>query len=184
MPSPNDVVDAMEPALSVGERVSLRVPAGGAAREVIGFVTALSVDRLGVVDRRGVEHDLARSDVDAIRRVDVALGRRPEATPRDLLDALAERAGVEGACWVGRISTLLAGRTPPASVPPWGEWADVDGVRARFEGEWVTLPTASEAAVVAAAWWATRMGARSVQVRTDDPACAAALGRLGFSRLG
>ena len=48
-----------------------------------------------------------------------------------------------------------------------GALAEVDGVRARFEGEWVTLPTASDSTVVAAAWWATRMGARSVQVRGD-----------------
>ena len=42
------------------------------------------------------------------------------------------------------------------------------GPRARFEGEWVTLPSAPEDVVVAAAWWATRMGARSVQVRGDS----------------
>ena len=167
MPAPNDVVGSLDPPLSQGERVSLRVLSDEGAREVIGFATDLSATGVRVVDRRGVEHTLERAQVDAIRRVSVALGRRPEATPRDLLDALAERAGASGPAWVGRISSLLEGRTPPATVPAWGEWAEVDGVRARLEGEWVTLPTASDSTVVAAAWWATRMGARSVQVRGD-----------------
>ena len=184
MPSPTDVVTSLDPALGVGERVSLRVAEEGGAREVIGFVTALSGTRIGVVDRRGVEQDLARADVEAIRRVAVALGRRPEATPRDLLDALAARAGVAGTPWVARISSLLEGRTPPAAVPAWGEWADIDGVRARFEGEWVTLPTASVDATVAAAWWATRMGARSVQVRVPVGDPDRWLTEAGFTRLG
>ena len=36
---------------------------------------------------------------------------------------------------------------------------------------------------VDAAWWATRMGARSVQVRTSDPEVADALTEAGFQRL-
>ena len=183
MPSPIDVVATLQPPLGVGERVSLRVVEPDAAREVIGFVTALSDDRLGVVDRRGTGHDLARSGVAAIRRVGVALGRRPEATPRALLDALAERAGVSGVVWVARVSSLLEGRTPPAAVPPWGERADIDGVAARHEGEWVTLPSASLDTIVAAAWWATRMGARSVQVRAAAEADAGHLAAAGFTRL-
>lgn len=179
-----DVVTALAPPLRPGERVSLRHDDGSDRTEVIGFVTSLSDDRIGIVDRHGREHDLTRADLDAIRRVAVALGRRPEATPRDLLDALAARAGATGVCWVARISTLLEGRTPPAVVPAWGEWADLGGVRARFEGEWVTLtgaPTSEE--IRAAAWWATRMGARSVQVRLPD-GDQASLADLGFVRLG
>lgn len=173
-----DALARLVPALVVGERVSLRL--GG--RELIGFVTALSAGSLGVVDRRGTEHEVLRSDVIAARRVGVSLGRDPLAAPRTLLDGLAARAAVSGTPWVCRISTLLEGRTPPPSVPPWGPWAECEGVRARFEGEWVTLPAASVAQCVAAAWWATRMGARSVQVRTDDPAAVDALGAVGFVR--
>lgn len=181
MPSPADVVAALDPPLTVGERVSLLMGVDEGFQEVIGFVTTLSDDALGVVDRRGTQHAIDRARVEALRRVGVALGRRPESTPRELLDALADRAGVAGDCWVGRISGLLANRTPPAEVAPWGEWAEVgpagSGVRARFEGEWVTLPSAPDDVVVAAAWWATRMGARSVQVRGD-------VAPPGFTRLG
>lgn len=173
-------------ALAVGMRVSLRAGGASGRREVIGFVTALAPDALAVVDRHGTEHALARADVEAIRPIAVALGRRPESTPRDLLDALADRAEASGTCWVARISTLLDGRTPPASVPAWGAWADLGGVRARFEGEWVTLPSAPLPTLVDAAWWATRMGARSVQVRVreGDQATADALAAAGFTALG
>lgn len=168
MPSTEDVVTALRPPLAVGERISLLFRADNGFQEAIGFVTALSDDVVGVVDRHGVDHGIERSAVEAIRRVGVAIGRRPESTPRDLLDALASRAEVEGDCWVGRISALLQGRTPPAEVPARGEWASFGGVRARFEGEWLTLPSAPLEVVVDAAWWATRMGARSVQVRGDS----------------
>lgn len=164
----DDVVAALSPTLAVGERVSLLVAGEQGPAEVLGFVTALDAHAVGVVDRRGLEHLVPRERVRAIRRVAVALGRRPESAPRDLLDGLADRAGASGDCWVGRISTLLEGRTPPVSVPPWGEWATFGDARARFEGEWVTLSSAPEDVVVAAAWWATRMGARSVQVRGDS----------------
>lgn len=175
-----DALDRFTPALAVGQRVSLRVR----DRELIGFVTRLDADAVGVLDRRGSEHVVGRGDVVAARRVGVALGRDPLATPRSLLDALAARAGVAGDSWVCRISDLLAGRTPPASVAPWGEWASFDGVRARFEGEWVTLGAAPVDVVVAAAWWATRMGARSVQVRCDDASVCGPLVAVGFARHG
>lgn len=167
MPPAADVIAALEPPLRVGERVSLRAATGDVRREVIGFVTDLTPARIDVVDRRGTTHRLDRPAVDAVRRVAVALGRRPEATPRELLDALAARAGVSGTPWVARISDLLAGRTPPSEVPAWGEWATVDGVAVRCEGEWVTLASAPLTTVVTAAWWGTRMGARSVQLRGD-----------------
>lgn len=182
MQTPPDPITALTPPLAVGERLSVRVE-DPAAREVIGFVTALDDRTLGVVDRRGVEHALPRAHVRGARRLAVSLGRRPEATPRDLLDALATRAGASGTPWVARLSDLLAGRTPPARVPAWGESAEVGGVRARFEGEWVTLAGGDEDAWVAAGWWATRMGARSIQVRTDGPGLGPALDAAGFARL-
>ena len=177
MPAPEDVVAALVPALAVGERVSVLMAADEGLYEVLGFVTGVSEGSVSVVDRRGEDHLLDRSLVQGLRRVGVALGRRPDATPRDLLDALASRAGVAGDCWVGRISSLLEGRTPPADVPAWGEWATFSRVPARFEGEWVTLGSAPDDVVVAAAWWATRMGARSVQVRGESAPA-------GFVRLG
>jgi len=177
VPSPADVVASLSPPLAEGERVSILFGTDTGFQEVLGFVTALSDTTLTVVDRRGTEHPLDRARITAVRRVGVALGRRPDATPSDLLDGLAERAGVTGPCWVGRISALLAGRTPPATVPAWGEWAEIEGIRARFEGEWVTLPSAPDDVVVDAAWWATRMGARSIQVRGDAAPA-------GFVRLG
>lgn len=166
---------------AVGERVSVRLD----DRELIGFVTRVDAAELGLVDRRGVEHEVGLPRVVAWRPVGVSLGRDPLAFPRPLLDGLAARAGASGTPWVCRISTLLAGRTPPASVPPRGEWADFDGVRARFEGEWVTLAGASVgvAECVAAAWWATRMGARSIQVRGEG-SVPDALADAGFVRHG
>ena len=65
-------------------------------------------------------------------------------------------------------------------MPAWGEWAEVFGVRARFEGEWVTLPWSGADAVLAACWWATRMGARSVQVLAGPGADADALRAAGL----
>ena len=171
-----DALDRLSPTPAVGERLSLRV----GVRELIGFVTSLDASGLRVIDRRGTEHEVARADLVAARRVGVSLGRDPLGAPRDLLDALASRTGVTGAPWVCRLSVLLAGRTPPASVAPWGEWAEPGGVRARFEGEWVTLCDATVADAVAAGWWATRMGARAVQVRTDDPDLAGRLAAAGF----
>ncbi|WP_342372079.1 hypothetical protein PCC79_13045 [Propioniciclava soli] len=179
-----DLIATLTLPLRVGERVSLLVADEAGKREVMGFVTRLTEAAVAVVDRRGTEHAVARSDVGAARRVAVALGRNPVATPRSLLDDLAARAGVAGVPWVARISALLADRTPPAAVPAWGAAADFDGVAARFEGEWVTLGGGSPAIWVDAAWWATRMGARSIQVRTSDPAVAAALASSGFTELG
>lgn len=178
-----DLIARLVPALRVGERVSIRVASDAGAREVIGFVTGLDAERVDVLDRRGTTHAVARASVAAVRRVGVAPGRDPVSTPRDLLDRLAARAGASGTPWVARISHLLADREPPEVVPDWGEWADVAGRRARFEGEWVTLADAGADTCVAAAWWATRMGARSVQVRTGDPVLAAELSTAGFVRV-
>lgn len=146
-----------------GERVSLRV----AGRELIGFVE--SVEPLRILDRHGVVHDVQADAVEAGRRVGVALGRDPRRAPRALLDDLAGAAGMSGEVWVARISDVLAGRPFPASAPR------PEGVH--LDGEWVTLGCATPDAVVAACWWATRLNARSVQVRCAD---AAGLVELGF----
>lgn len=183
MTSTTDAVGALEPPLRVGERVSLRVADDDGRRELIGFVTALSDEAVGVVDRRGTDHVEPRARVDAARRVAVALGRRPEATPRALLDALAARAEASGTPWVARISALLEHEAPPQGVPAWGEWASFGDVRARFEGEWVTLPAAPLTTVVDAAWWGTRMGARSVLLLADAGADLSSREAGGFVRV-
>lgn len=167
--------------LRMGERVSLLLSTGG---ESLGFVTETTPTTFTIVTPRGVERVIDRSEVVGGRRVGVALGRDPMKTPRDLLDALAARAAAPGEPWVCRISELLRGLTPPTEVPAWGEWASFGGHRARFEGEWVTMAEGTHDDWVAAAWWATRMGARSVQVRTDDPSVAESLSRAGFRHLG
>ncbi|WP_454227481.1 hypothetical protein [Propioniciclava flava] len=183
-----DPVAALVPPLVVGERVSvLLTPVNGQPTEVLGFVTDLTDDLLTVLDRHGEAHEGRRREVAALRRVPLARGRRPQATPRDLLDALADRAQAPGAPWVTRITDLLTGQTPPASVPAWGPTASFGAVTARMEGEWVTVPGGDVTVWRAAAWWATRMGARSVQVRVPDDeashAVAQALLAAGFTSL-
>lgn len=167
----------------VGDRVSLHVVDATGARDVLGFVDAVDDERVEVLDRHGRGHAVRWSDVAAWRRIPVSRGRNPAATPRWLLDELAARAGAGGEPWVARISDVLAGQRPPAAFPAWGSEVQVgNGVRARFEGEWVTLADGDPDAWRAAAWWATRMGARSIQVRTGDPAVAEALLAAGFAR--
>ncbi|HRL48485.1 MAG TPA: hypothetical protein PLK46_01385 [Propioniciclava sp.] len=178
-------VSALTPPLQPGERVSALVT--GPHRpptEVLGFVTDLTPETLTLIDRRGALHTASHAEVAALRRVPLARGRRPQSTPRDLLDALAERAQAPGTPWVARITDLLAGLTPPATVPPWGPTASFADADARAEGEWVTVAGGTLASWRAAAWWATRMGARSVQVRVPG-ACIGdeALTEAGFTRL-
>lgn len=177
-----DGIDRLFGPLRPGERVSVQAAVGGAATDVIGFVVGVDERTVTIVDRHGHEHALERTGVTAGRRVGVSRGRDPRAFPRELLDAVAARAGASGTPWVARISDLLAGLQPPEAVAPWGETATLAGTVARVEGEWVTLRDAVPDAVVPAAWWATRQGARSVQVRTDDPEISDALARLGFRR--
>ncbi len=175
-----DGADRLLPGLRAGERVTLQARVDGADTEVIGFVVALDDRTLGVQDRHGTTHTVPRDAVRAGRRLGISRGRDPLKTPRALLDALAERAGAPGTPYLARISDLLDGLEPPTDGPAWGATASFDGREARFENEWVTLADASLEAARAAAWWATRMGARSVQVRTDDPGLAAALLKAGF----
>ena len=156
----------LTPPLRVGERVGvLFTDTDGVRTEMLGYVTHLDADALALIDRHGRERRLGWGDVAALRRVPVSRGRRPESAPRVLLDALADRAGATGTPWLARISDLLADRTPPAAVPAWGATAGFGATNARHEGEWVTVAGGTVDDWVAAAWWATRMGARSIQVR-------------------
>lgn len=173
----------LTPPLRRGERVGMLFrDDDGARTEMLGYVTVLEADELAVIDRHGRERHLGWDAVEALRRVPVSRGRRPGSASRDLLDALAERAGAGGVAWVARISDLLAQEPPPEQVPAWGTTAVFGSSTAQHEGEWVTLAGGSAADWVAAAWWATRMGARSVQVRVraDDHTPGAS----GFIRLG
>lgn len=159
-------LDALVPPLRPGERVSLLVADDSGRSELLGFVVELDADAVTVVDRHGVEHRVTLASVQAGRRVPIARGRNPQATPRAELDALAARAGVAGEPLVARISDVLAGRPPVAQVPAPGASGMFGGASALAEGEWLTLGDADPDAVVAACWWATRTGQRSVQVRS------------------
>ena len=156
-------MDRVNPPIRAGERVSLRLT--DPARDLVGFVTALAP--LSLEDRHGRIHIVTEGTVVALRRVGVSLGRDPRSAPRDLLDALAVRTGVDATAEpeLHRISDLLAGRPAPAEVfGARGEWSDGDR-RARVEGEWLTTNVADPALLVDLAWWATRQNARSIQVR-------------------
>lgn len=156
-----DALDRLSPPLRRGERVSLRLTAP--ATDLIGFVDAL--DPLTLEDRHGRIHVVTRGTVLAARRIGASLGRDPRSTPRLLLDALAERAGVAGEPELHRISEVLAGLPAPAEVfAGRGEWSD-GARRARVEGEWLTTDVTQPALLVDLAWWATRQNARSIQVR-------------------
>lgn len=158
-----DALSRLRPSVVVGERLSLRL--SEPARDLIGFVTGLAP--LMIEDRHGDLHEVPDGTVLAARRVGVSLGRDPDAAPRDLLDELALRAGLDATREPQRhrISDLLAHRTPPAAVfTGRGEWSD--GVRtARVEGEWLSTNVAEPDLLRALAWWAARQNARSVQVR-------------------
>lgn len=178
---PTDVWTRLIPGARIGERVSLRVTRSGASTEVIGFITALDDTTVTVVDRRGTHHPLSRTLVTGFRRVGVARGRAPASAPRALLDDLAARASAPGEPWVARLSDLLAQEEPPAEVPPWGTTTLIGRISVRVEGEWVTLAEGTPETWVAAGWWATRAGARSIQVRTRAPGIEMALSSCGFT---
>lgn len=156
-----DGIARMQPPLTVGERVTVRL--AEPVRDLIGYVTRLAP--LTIEDRHGHEHRILPGTVLVARRVGVSLGRDPSRAPRSLLDDLAAGAGLTGEPTVHRISTVLAGRVPPESVfPERGEWREGTR-RARVEGEWLTTNVDDPELLVALCWWATRQNARSVQVR-------------------
>lgn len=164
------------PSLDPGQRVVLRIPAQPTSIDVIGFVLDDAGDVVTVRDQHGVEHRVSRDGLLAWRLVGVALGRDPKRTPIAELDRLAAASGLAGRCFVARISELLCDQLrPPGAVD------DPPPVPATLEGEWVT--TGDVSALPELAWWATQRGARSVQVRTDDPAAAARLLGLGFTEV-
>ncbi|MFV0451402.1 MAG: hypothetical protein ACK5LS_04005 [Propioniciclava sp.] len=184
MHDPADALQRVTPPLRTGERVSLQTRAAGAAHDALGYITALTEQTVRLVDRRGTEHIIDRATVVGVRRIPVARGRNPLTTPPGLLDDLAARAGAIGEPWVVRLSALLAGLPAPTAVPAWGPSATIAGVDVRVEGEWVTLADGSATVWVAAGWWATRQGARSMQVRTTDPRTRERLAAAGFTAVG
>lgn len=144
--------------------------------DVIGFVLDDAGSSLTVRDQAGVEHRVERDDLVAWRLVGVALGRDPKRTPPAELDRLAAASGLVGRRFVARISDLLG-----AQLRPPGAADAAAPVPAGLDGEWVS--TADASAVIELAWWATQRGARSVQVRTDDPSVIAELQQRGFSEV-
>lgn len=162
------------PPLDPGQRVVLRVAAQPHSIDVVGFVLDDADDTVTVRDTHSVEHRMRRDDLLAWRLVGVALGRDPRRTPIAELDRLAQASGLVGRCFVARITDLLGTqlRPPGAADEPAPVPADLDG-------EWVS--TADASALVELAWWATQRGARSVHVRTDDPAAINRLAELGFT---
>ena len=151
---PMDAIRRLNPPLRTGERVTLRVV--DPVRDLIGFVTCLAP--LTIEDRHGRLHQIADGTVQAARRVAPALGRDPASAPRELLDELADRAGIAG-------EPALHGLEAPAQVfTERGTWVEGDR-RARVEGEWLTTNVTDPDLLAALCWWATRQNARSVQVR-------------------
>ena len=110
---PMDAIRRLNPPLRTGERVTLRVV--DPARDLIGFVTCLAP--LTIEDRHGRLHQFADGTVQAPRRVAPALGRDPASAPRELLDELADRAGIAGEPALHRISDRLAELVPTTAKP-------------------------------------------------------------------
>ena len=162
-----------------GRRVSLRrVRDDGEIGDIIGFVRDATADGLTIADRHGQLHALAWDQVVAWRQVGVARGRDPLRTPLAELDALAATAGVQGRVFVARLGDLLDG----VEAPPVAEPGTRPPQPAVVAGEWVTAGTTRD--LLALAWWATHHDARSMQVRTDEPAGVAELLALGFTERG
>lgn len=159
-----------------GLRVSLRrIRVDGEHGDLIGFVLSASAAGISLRDRRGMVHELTWPEVLAWRAVGVARGRDPLRTPLADLDALASEAGVGGRTFVARLCDLLDARMPPPAAQPGGK-PPQPAVRS---GEWVT--TLGDDELIALAWWATHQDARSLQVRTADPAVADRLLAAGFT---
>ncbi len=157
----------------VGVRVTVRFTVPGGTRDVVGHIVSVDELTMTVLDRRGVEHTVVRGDIVAGHRVPVSRGRDPLRMPTDLLDAMAARTGLRGRRFVIRLFDLLDGLEPPTEV--------VVPEIATADGEWVTA--AASEPLEAVAWWATRSGVRSMQVRTDDPAAIERLLARGFREL-
>ncbi len=159
-----------------GRRVSLRrVREDGEIGDIIGFVRDASADGLTMRDRHGQLLTLAWNQVLAWRQVGVARGRDPQRTPLAELDELAAAASVQGRVFVARLSDLLDDAEAPADA----ELGVLPPQPAVISGEWVTTGTAQD--LFAVAWWASHHDARSLQVRTSDPAQAESLLAAGLT---
>ncbi|HEX5336649.1 MAG TPA: hypothetical protein VFW55_12250 [Propionicimonas sp.] len=152
-----------------------RVREDGEIGDIIGFVRDATADGLTITDRHGQRHALAWDQVLAWRQVGVARGRDPLRTPLEELDALAAAAGVQGRVFVARLGDLLDG----AEAPRVAELGTPPPQPAVVAGEWVTAGTTKD--LLALAWWATHHDARSMQVRTDEPAAVGQLLAAGFT---
>jgi hypothetical protein len=157
------------PSPEIGGRVSLRYANdNGEATELVGFVLSADRDGLCLQTRDSAQTSLSWTQIQAWRPVSVARGRDPLRTPLATLDQLAEAANVHGRAFVIRLSQLLDAQPPQVG--------NGDGVQVC--GEWATVP--AEADLIAAAWWAARADARSIQVRTDDSVRITKLLAAGF----
>ena len=171
-------------ALLPGRRAALlRRTAAGAQTELLGYVTRADSDFVEVEDVRGLRHLVPANEVAAARTLGVSLGRDPMRADPAELDRLAGGQGIH-ARLVVRIASLLDGREPPRQLPfePTGSTARLGALTVGVDGEWATITGASAdpAELVQLAWWATRRGARSLQVRS---AGVSGLGGLGFVEL-
>ncbi len=169
---PNDTPHQVPTRQGVRVTVRFRMPEKG-TKDVVGFVLGSDAETMTVLDRKGAEHVIPLAAIVAGHEVPVSRGRDPRRMPTDLLDAMAERTGVSGRRFVIRLADLLQGSQPPALVAS-PEVATADG-------EWVTADPHEPLEEVA--WWAARLGVRSMQVRTDDPDTIAALLARGFTEL-
>lgn len=171
-------------ALLRGHRAALLLrTSGGAQTELLGYVTRVDNDFVEVEDVHGLRHLVPANEVAAARKLGVSLGRDPmRANPAEL-DRLAG-AQASHARLVVRIARLLDGREPPSQLPfePSGRTARLGALSVYVDGEWATVtgPSAEPAQLISLAWWATRRGARSLQVRCAD---AGGLTTLGFLEL-
>lgn len=158
--------------LVAGDRVNLRRRRPDGLRDLLGFVVAVDPESVTVEDRTGIITRVPRQEVVVGRRVPIARGRDPLRTPLSELDALAAAAGLRGSCWVARLSDLLA--FPGPGTPP------AEPTAVLLSGEWVVSGRRPDWLEVA--WWATRRGARSYQLRVDDPASELLVRESGFTR--
>ncbi len=156
----------------IGNRISIRYAnTDNESTELVGFVVAADADGLRLRTRDHAEKALAWAQIQAWRTVGVARGRDPLRTPVTELDQLADIAGVTGRVFVVRLSQLLDAQPPQLGT--------ATGVR--VDREWATAP--AEVDLFAAAWWAARLDARSLQVRTNDPTRIAELLAAGFTEV-
>lgn len=170
-----------------GQRIALRYRDPSGPRELIGHVTALGSDGLGVLDRRLAPHLLPWDQLVSWRAVpQVPRGRDPLAADGALLDRMAgdPRLDLPGALpidsdirAVARLCDLLGPGIPdqaPEAYDRGGFAASRYGphdARAIVVGEWATIRLTTDdpfllvELALPLARWAAYRDARSLQVR-------------------